>query len=659
MRLHVLPTLAAAAVLLDAAVTPVRAQQAADTATLNPVVITATRVAVPQNAASASVTVLRGEDLRARGISTVAQALRSVPGVEVAQGGSFGATSSLFLRGGESDYVKVLVDGVPVNDPGGAFDFANLTTQNIDRIEIVRGPASVLYGSDAVTGVIQIFTRRGEDAPPRLAAGMRGGTYGTREYEGTLAGGSARVSYTAGVVRHTTQGILPFNNQYRDNSYSGLLRYASPHGSSVQLSTRYTDGDFHYPTNGAGVPDDSNAFRTERRFVTALHAGHFFTPHLEGRVQLGATAIRARSDDRPDNTGDTLGVFGYLASGTLDRRSADARINAYLTPATVFTAGAAYSWQHDATSSETLIQGGSAPTPPFDQARENLAYYAQLIGNVGRRLSYTAGGRLDDNQQFGRFTTYRLGVGARLDRATRVHAALGNSFKEPTFDEQFSTAYTEGNAGLRPEQSRSWELGVERQLMGGRLILGATYFDQHFRDLVQYAATPQGTPDYFNVAAANASGAELELRAALTNALGVTANYTYLRTRVINAGFDSTADATFVTGNRLLRRPTNLANLDVRYRFPSNASIAMAVNYTGGRDDRDFSAFPAVPVLLDAYTKVDLSGELPIVRGTGTGGRIALTARIDNLFDAQYRGAFGFRVPGRVMLLGVRAGIGL
>src|SRR5438034_4460105 len=153
-------------------------QQPQDTVVLKPVVVTATRVPVSADLVASAVTVLRGADLVAQVVRTVAQALETVPGAHVAETGSFGGQTSLFVRGGESDYVKVLLDGVPLNQAGGGIDLANLTTDNVDRIEIVRGPVSVLYGSDAMTGVVQIFTRRGAMTPPQFGAELRGGTYG-------------------------------------------------------------------------------------------------------------------------------------------------------------------------------------------------------------------------------------------------------------------------------------------------------------------------------------------------------------------------------------------------------------------------------------------------------------------------------------------------
>src|SRR5439155_19336801 len=185
-----------ALVFLCATAAALSAQERGDTATLPEIVVTATRYPVSPDSLGVSVTVLRGDDLRAQGLRSVGDALRQVPGAQVVQGGGFGAQTALFLRGGESDYVKVLVDGVPVNQPGGAYDFANLTTDNLERIEIVRGPGSVLYGSDAIAGVVQIVTREGR-GPPGASAAAEGGTYGSFRGEAGASAGSDALGWSA------------------------------------------------------------------------------------------------------------------------------------------------------------------------------------------------------------------------------------------------------------------------------------------------------------------------------------------------------------------------------------------------------------------------------------------------------------------------------
>jgi vitamin B12 transporter len=186
--------------------------QEKDTTQLRTVVVSASKVPRPESTLTQPVTVLTGEDLRARGVTKVSDALREVPGAMLVQNGSYGAVTSLFLRGGESRYTKVLIDGVAVNSSGGFFDFSHLTTDNIDRIEIVRGPASVLYGADAVSGIVQIFTRRGSDQS-RASLGARAGRYRSLDIDADAAGGSPFGQFSLGAARHSTDGLLPFNNQ--------------------------------------------------------------------------------------------------------------------------------------------------------------------------------------------------------------------------------------------------------------------------------------------------------------------------------------------------------------------------------------------------------------------------------------------------------------
>ncbi|HXO84397.1 MAG TPA: TonB-dependent receptor plug domain-containing protein, partial [Gemmatimonadales bacterium] len=245
------------------------AQQHQDTVELKPVVVTATRAAVPSVLVPAATTVLRGADLESHGVRTVAQALQLVPGVHIVETGSYGGQTSLFMRGGENDYVKVLVDGVPVNQPGGGLDLAHLTTDNVDRIEVVRGPASVLYGSDAVTGVVQIFTRAGT-GPTRFGADVRAGTYGSTQFGFDLEGGTPTLGYSMRASRFGSDGLYPVNNEYRNGVLSGRLRLRPDERTEASLSYRYGDDLYHFPTNGQGQPADSNQRSAERGPIASL-----------------------------------------------------------------------------------------------------------------------------------------------------------------------------------------------------------------------------------------------------------------------------------------------------------------------------------------------------------------------------------------------------
>src|SRR2546423_3741902 len=227
--------------------------QSPDTATLQPVVVSASKIPRRTDVLSQAVTVLSGDDLRARGVVRVSDALREVPGAQLVQSGSFGSLTSLFLRGGESRYTKVLVDGVPVNSAGGSFDFSHLTTDNIDRIEIVRGPASVLYGADAATGIVQIFTRRGSSQPRASLAG-RGGTYRSLDFDADALGSGQLGGFSFGAAHHSTNGIIPFNNEYRNGTLSTALSLAPGAIGDARLAARYTTAEFHFPTDFTGAP---------------------------------------------------------------------------------------------------------------------------------------------------------------------------------------------------------------------------------------------------------------------------------------------------------------------------------------------------------------------------------------------------------------------
>ncbi|HYK82714.1 MAG TPA: TonB-dependent receptor [Gemmatimonadales bacterium] len=625
------------------------AQQPGDTVTLTPVVVTATRLPTAADAVPAAVTVISGAALRAQGVSTVYDALREVPGAAVVQSGSFGAVTSLFLRGGQSDYVKVLVDGVPVNQPGGAFDFANLTTANVERIEVVRGPASVLYGSDAVTGVVQIFTRRGVGAG-RADASVRGGTYGTLVWDAEAAGGGADASYSFAASRFTTNGIYAFNNQYDNTVLSGLVRVAPDDRTEATLSLRYDDNHFHFPTNSAGDTVDHRQFNYGSGPTIGLDIGHYFAPRLETRLLLALNETDGGLDDRPDNPADST-LFQSLDN--VRRASADLRANLYLRSGTVLTGGAVLEQERDRGFDVCQTSFGPCSSPPIDSSRWNAAVYAQAVTTLANGVALTGGVRVEDNQRFGTYATYRLGAVYRLAGGTRVRASAGTGFREPSFFENYSTGYSVGNPALRPEHSRSWELGVEQAVSRARATVFATFFDQRFVDMIDYnPAAPPNVPNYENVAGATVDGLECGARVTATSSLALALSYTYLSTNVTRSGFDSSSGAALAAGQPLIRRPRHSARLDADYRIPDRGAVSLAVGYVGDRVDRDFAVFPAPRVILPSYTRVDLGVQLDVVQPQHGAPGLGVRARVENLFDRAYEEVKNFPARRRTLLFG-------
>jgi len=628
------------------------AQQLPDTIRLSPVVVTATRVPVARDAVAAAVTVVTGADLRSRGLRTVAEALRTIPGAAVVETGSYGGHTALFLRGGESDYVKVLLDGVPLNQPGGAFDFADLTLDNVDRIEVVHGPASVLYGSDAVTGVVQIFTQAGLGTP-RLGTAARVGRYGTSELRAGVAGGGARAAYSASVSRFGSDGLYRYNNAYRNTVVSGRLRLAPDARTEATLGYRLEDDVYHFPTNGAGEPVDSNQFSAERGPTASLALTRRMGRSWDVQAFASLREQRLRFVNEPDSPGED----GRFESRDLVRRaSVGALVNWRRGAATTLTAGVEYEDERQRGRSLFEASFGSFPDST-DVQRWNRAAYAQALLGLAGPFSANVGVRLEDNPRFGGYATYRVGLAYRLDRATRFRASAGTGFKEPLLIENFGGFGTIGDPTLKPERSRSWEAGLEHRV--GPVTFAVTYFDQRFRDLIEFTFTlAPASPSYFNVAGASADGVEGELDAILAPGLVGGVRYTYLDTRVMEAGPDGGPDGLFVAGKQLIRRPAHTVSPYLTATWDRVRAVLDA-RWVGERDDLDF-ARPAGErrVTLDPYLRVNVAGEYDVRPGREAGPGLKLTVRIENLFDDDAREIANFPTRRRVVLAGARMGLG-
>ena len=624
---------------------------------LEGLVVTASPTPRPADAVAASVTVLEGDDLRARGLLRVADALREIPGVSVVQGGSYGAVTSTFLRGGESDYVLVLVDGVQVNQPGGAFDFSTLNLANVERVEILRGPASALYGSDAVAGVIHVITRTGADRT-RGSVSTGAGTYGRVDASAELTGGGDRAGFSFGLAHTATDGILPFNNRHVNTVLSGALVLRPDDATAANLTVRMGERRYHYPTDGSGAVVDSNAFSYGDEVVVGLRGSRRVGDRLAVQATFGVSDSDGGTDDAQDGPGDTSGSFGYVSLDAVRRASADIRLD-LRSEAGVTTLGVEWEGQRQRSFSESLSEWGNS-ADRSEYSRWNRAVYAHVTGER-EVLAYNAGGRVEDNQRFGRFVTWQAGAALRLgeDGRTRLRASAGTAIKEPTFYENYATGFALGNPHLEPERSLGLEAGVERELAGGRARVSATLFQQRFQDLIQYTFAPatSGDPNFYNVAEARARGLELEAWAEV-GPLSLTAAWARLDSEVLNAGFDEGPGATFVQGEALVRRPANTLALRASAALGRGTTLSAGATMVGTRSDRNFSTWPATPVELDAHTDVSVGADVPVLRGGGGTPRLTLTFRGDNLLDSEYEEAFGFRAPGRAVFVGARVTFG-
>ena len=646
-------TLAAVLALATTTPQPVAAQNPIE---LEGLVVTANRRAEPAWTVAAHATVIEGVELRRAGIEYVADALRRAPGMAVVRSGSFGAVTSVFLRGGESDYVQVLIDGVPVNEPGGAFDFGSLSTDNIERIEIIRGPASALYGSDAVSGVIQIFTRRGA-GPATGALSFQAGSFATRRFQGTLSGGTDALSYAFSLGRNDTDGILEYNNEHRRTTFTGRVQGRLGPLADATLSVRYDERRFNFPTDGSGALVDRNAYTYGDGLTLRLDAGRRWSDAFETRLTFDVNETDRGSDDAPDGPADTLGFFGYTNLNDIRRAGGGARAIWRPADETVLAAGYELEQQSIRAFGRSFSQYGPGSSSSENE-RRNHAAYAQLSWRRGG-LAVNGGARAESNERFGTAATWKAGATWRSpSERTRLRAAAGTGIKEPTFFETYASGFTRGNPDLEPERSTSFEAGVDQELGDGARV-SLTGFGQSYRDLIQYTFSPptQRGPNYHNVARARSRGVEAEAEVD-AGPVRLTGTYAWLDTEVEDAGFHEGPGATFVEGQPLLRRPKHTAGASALVRVARAVGFEVSLRHTGERADRDFSTYPATPVTLPAYTAVDLSAEIEVARARAGRPGFELTVRAENLAGADYEEVWGFAAPGRGIYAGGRVVLG-
>jgi vitamin B12 transporter len=613
--------------------------------------VTATRTEVPAGAVPAAVTVISGDQLRREGIGFLLEALDRGPAVSTSQTGGYGAVASLFLRGGESDYTKLLVDGVPMNQPGGLLNLANLRLDDVDRIEIVAGPVSVLHGADAVSGVIQVFTR-GHESGSRVEVAGSGGSHGNRDLSARAAVSLGGFGASLAGSSFSSSGLYPFNSDYRNHSGSARLAWQGRH-SRLSLTTRLSDVDAHFPTNSSGEVVDRNQHTLDRSFTLGGRAASDL-----GKTTIVAEGWHHRLDtdhrDPMDSPSDTTG-FAYSSTrdGELVRSGGQLGADIRLRRTTTLSIRAGVEHESEVQRSVTLSNFGfglDQSIGDFEASRTSRQANVQLITEVLPEVLLQAGARYDDSDAFGDFTTWRLGVSATPARRWRVWAASGTAFKAPVFSELFAnSAFEVGNRGLKPEQSTAVEAGLD--FHGGNIAVNVTAYRQNFRDLIQYVAAEPGEPTYLNLGAARAQGVDLGVALTPFDWLVVRGKWSLLGTVVTDSGAASTA--VFGQGESLLRRPDNAVSAAVELnRFGGRATLGYT--WVGDRVDADFRDFPASRVTLPSYGVLTATLWAPIRAAAPGRPGLELQFRGENLLDTDWEQALGFPGRGRTLTIGGR-----
>ena len=599
---------------------------------LDDIVVTATRTPTPEKQVGSAITVITAEDIAARQLPNVADVLRTVPGVDVLRSGGPGQPTSVFMRGANANHTLVLVDGVEMNDPASpnaAFDFANLQTDNIERIEVLRGAASAVYGSDAIGGVINIITKKGR-GKPKYNLTSEGGSYGTWKTGGGVAGSVDAFNYSLNASRMETTGFPAADKNlgnttadpYRNTTVSGSAGLKVTDNLDFGGTLRYNDGKtFMDDCGGVGCNDPNNYYHFNQLFSRAFGHLKLFENLWEQTLGLAYSRSSRNNNSQygaayPDSSTTTAAYLGEKLK--LDYQSV---IN--LHKSNTISMGV----EEEA---DSMHSSDNAFYPNYNytyidnipgKTMNTVGYYLQDQIRLFDRSFTTAGLRFDDNNRFGGHLTWRVNELYALNEiGTRLKGSYGTGFKAPALYQLYDPLY--GNSALKPETSSNWDAGLEQDFWHEKMTAGVSYFNNTFTNLIQTLP-----PNYVseNVDHAIARGVETYAELHATSNLSFRANYTHQNTKDL------------ATGMQLLRRPNDKAGFDVDYRFLEKAHMHVNVLVVGQKLDINQSGgFSNVM----GYTLLNWSASYDIHPN------LQLFGRIDNLLNKQYEEVYGYGTSG-------------
>jgi vitamin B12 transporter len=611
------------------------------------ILVTATRLATPVDQVPASVTVLDKAAIDHSQDVGVTELLLRTPGVSVSRNGGYGTATSLRIRGAETDQTVVVIDGVKLNDPssaGGGYNFANLLVGDASRIEILRGPQSILWGSQAIGGVVNIVTA----LPQKALEGsfdVETGSRQTVSARAAIGGRAGPVTWRVGGQSFTTDGISAIApafggreaDGYTNRTVSGRVEVAIAQGISADLRGYYSRAHTDFDATSA----DSPAYGLNREYVG--YAGlniDLLGGRFRNRFGYGYT-----DTDRDNFDPNSPRTQTFDAAGRNERLE----YQGSLAIADGWTALFGAENEQSRFRSVSPPAALSAPVPePIRGHAEITSVYGQLSARPVRGLTLTGGVRNDDHSRYGTKTLFSAGGVWALPTRTIIRASYGEGFKAPTLYQLFSEF---GNAGLSPERAHGWEAGAEQRLLDGRVRFGATYFKRRTSDQVifnsctttsmlplcfQPGTTIRRSGYYQNVARAEAHGIEVQATAQPFDGLTIEGNYSW-------AVAEDRSVGTANFGKWLPRRPRDTANGSISYIWPFGLMTGAAIRWSGHSFDNASNA-----QRLESYTLVDLRSEFAVSPA------FKLFARVENLFDEGYMTAYRYGTLGRSIYAGIR-----
>lgn len=602
--------------LLSSALLPFPAL--ADNASLTPeVVVSATRFAIPKEQVGSSVSIISRADIEKSGASQVFDVLKQTPGLSFTRTGGVGTISNIRLRGANTGQVRVMIDGVNVNDPSeinNDYVFHSLPASDVERIEIIRGPQSALYGSSAMGGVINIITKKGA-GPARFTGGLEVGSYETFRQNAGVSGSTERVEYRLSVDNFDTGGFSrvttgPEKDATHDKNAAAALGIQLTSNIKLDMSGRI--GELTAGFDPSSTLDGPATLDKRSRSGKASLTAQTLSGAWEHIVSAqGANTVRKFDQplgfNRYESYDGTQNTFEYQSNLKLRARD-------------VLTGGLATERQ----ATENTSTNAGITSLDIDRAFRTNSVYSQYLLGLGDATTLTLGGRHDDHSTFGGANTYRATATHRIEQTgTTLRASYGTGFKAPTL---FQLYYAfGGNANLKPEKSTGYDVGVEQALLSNRGSLSVTLFHNEFKNLIDY------TTAYVNVDRATTKGVETSARFDITPQLSASAGHTYVW---------SEDERT----NRILpRRPKNTITTGLDYTMLGAFNVGGDLRYVSRQLDSNFST-----AYTKAYTTLDLRGSYDITP------QVAAYARLENLLNRDYQEVRRYNAPGRSIYVGVR-----
>jgi vitamin B12 transporter len=631
------------------------------------ITVSATTIPTPTGQVASSVTVITAADLERDQRRTVPDALNAVPGLNVVQSGGPGGQTSIFVRGTNSNHVKVFIDGIDASDPSnpnGAFDFAHLLSGDIERIEVLRGPQSGLYGSDAIGGVISITTKKGE-GPPKVTATLEGGSFGTFNQAVGLSGSQANFNYVFNVqhFRATSTPVTPLNllapgearnnDRYNNWTYSTKLGADLSDDVAVNLIGRYTDAKLGFTGDDfslfpVDLPEAMQSTQVNHNLYTR---GEVVWSLFDNRFKnfFGASYTNQWNynvNPNPDFANNNFFLSPAMGPPTTNlgvRTKYDWRGEAKVMPGQTVILG--LERQTDSlrtdTTGTTDVPFGNYTQTTTTAATGNNAGYIELQSKFAERFFLVSNIRYDDNESFGPHMTWRLApVFIVPGTETKLKATYGTGFKAPSLNQLYvnnPSFLFSANPNLLPEVSKGYDFGFEQSLLNDRISFGVTYFDNSVTNLINFVTIDPltGASSLVNIGEATMHGLESFASFVVTENIKVRGDYTATRTK------DET------TGLELTRRPRNKASFSTIWTPIDRLSLSTTILYVG--QWVDISRNGAIP-RLDApqYTTVNVAANYEVDK------HVTVFVRADNLFNYQYQDPTGFMRPGLGVFGGLR-----